>query len=114
MGPFLLSTEYAKDDPEVADLCVRLSSALSMALGHGGLQGGRESRKGGECLLHLRREDQPRKSSNILTSFSLFNPPSTFPSPVLAVSPAAALAPHAVAVVLLHLVLVPNLLLPEV
>ena len=53
VGPFLLSTEYAKDDPEVADLCVRLSSALSMAFGHGafreeGGEGGREGGREGE------------------------------------------------------------------
>jgi len=47
VGPFLLSTEYAEDDFEVAELCVRLSSALSVALGHGerlGREGGRKGR----------------------------------------------------------------------
>eukprot|EP00624_Nannochloropsis_granulata_P006908 evm.model.NODE_539_length_7914_cov_27.290876.4 len=47
VGPFLLSTEYAKDDPEVTDLCVRLSSALSMAFGHGRSQEGKGGSEGG-------------------------------------------------------------------
>ncbi|EWM27296.1 abc transporter [Nannochloropsis gaditana] len=33
VGPFLLSTEFAKDDAEVSSLCLRLSSALSQAFG---------------------------------------------------------------------------------
>lgn len=35
VGPFLLSTEFAKDDAEVSSLCLRLSSALSQAFGDG-------------------------------------------------------------------------------
>ena len=34
VGPFLLSTEFAKDDQEVTDLCTKLHTALFQAFGN--------------------------------------------------------------------------------